>query len=367
MIGIGRDITDQKHAEEALRETAEKFRLIFENVFDGISIFEENYEPGKRRLIECNERYAELAGRSREELLKIGNIEEAGLTKNLTNKNDEFINKGIKFQGSFIWNRPDKKENIIEYAAAPIKIQGKTFTFGIDRDITEKVRAEEAFQHERILLRTLIDNLPDGIYVKDRDGRKILVNIADAHACGKQIESEVIGKNDFDLFPEEIARGFYEDDQKVIKTGNPVLNREEFVVESNGKKKWLLTSKLPLRDSENNVIGLIGIGHDITTRKNAEEGLKKAYEQLEKVNNDLINANKVKGQFLANMSHEIRTPLNAIIGMTGLLMDTQLNAEQRDFADTVYKSGDILLALINDILDFSKIEAQKIELEKQTI
>ena len=487
-------VKELENTEASLREDAEKFHLIFENAFDGISIFEENYEPGKRRLIECNERYAELSGRSREELLKIGDIEGAGLTENLTNKNDVYINKGIKFRGSFTWKRPDKRENIVEYAAVPIKVNGKTLTIGIDREVTEKVGINEALQHEKIVLRTLIDNLPDVIYVKDLEGCKVLANVADLRNMGKQSEAEVLGKNDFEIFPEEIARKFIEDDQQVIKTGKPVLNREEYFIDSNGEKKWLLTTKLPLRDengditgllgigrditemvqthevlqkeknllrtlidnlpdliffkdtkghymlnnsahlkylgaksqeevlgkttfdfnpieiaeqyfqeemkiiqngnplvekeemilypelgerlchltnkipikdNEGEIIGIVGVSHNITNRKKADEAIKKAYEELEKTNTDLKKANKVKGQFLANMSHEIRTPLNAIIGMTGLLMDTQLNSEQRDFAETIYNSGDILLALINDILDFSKIEAQKIELEKQ--
>ena len=487
-------VKELENTEASLREDAEKFHLIFENAFDGISIFEENYEPGKRRLVECNERYAELSGRSRKELLKIGDIERAGLTENLTNKNDVYINKGIKFRGSFTWKRPDKRENIVEYAAVPIKVNGKTLTIGIDREVTEKVGINEALQHEKIVLRTLIDNLPDGIYVKDLEGCKVLANVADLRNMGKQSEAEVLGKNDFEIFPEEIARKFIEDDQQVIKTGKPVLNREEYFIDSNGEKKWLLTTKLPLRDengditgllgigrditemvqthevlqkeknllrtlidnlpdliffkdtkghymlnnsahlkylgaksqeevlgkttfdfnpieiaeqyfqeemkiiqngnplvekeemilypelgerlchltnkipikdNEGEIIGIVGVSHNITNRKKADEAIKKAYEELEKTNTDLKKANKVKGQFLANMSHEIRTPLNAIIGMTGLLMDTQLNSEQRDFAETIYNSGDILLALINDILDFSKIEAQKIELEKQ--
>jgi len=210
-------VKELENTEASLREDAEKFHLIFENAFDGISIFEENYEPGKRRLIECNERYAELSGRSREELLKIGDIEGAGLTENLTNKNDVYINKGIKFRGSFTWKRPDKRENIVEYAAVPIKVNGKTLTIGIDREVTEKVGINEALQHEKIVLRTLIDNLPDGIYVKDLEGCKVLANVADLRNMGKQSEAEVLGKNDFEIFPEEIARKF----NKLLKQVNP--------------------------------------------------------------------------------------------------------------------------------------------------
>ena len=110
---------------------------------------------------------------------------------------------------------------------------------------------------------------------------------------------------------------------------------------------------------------MMGVLQDITERKQSEEALAFAHIELEAANRELEKASQVKSQFLANMSHEIRTPLNAIIGMTGLLLDTPMNAEQLDFAGTIRSSGEVLLDLINDILDFSKIEAQKMDLENQ--
>ena len=145
---------------------------------------------------------------------------------------------------------------------------------GIGRDITDRKLAEEALQKERILLKTLINNLPDGIYVKDIECRKTIVNIADVHNTGMETEEEVLGKNDFDVFPKEIAEGFYADDQAVLKSGKPVLHREEFFIDKEGKKHWLNSSKLPLKDEKGNIIGLIGIGRNITEQKHFEEELK---------------------------------------------------------------------------------------------
>ena len=233
------------------------------------------------------------------------------------------------------------------------------------KDIIERKKMEEKLQQEQILLKTLINNIPDAIFIKDKESRVIISNPAHIYNTGKRNEDEVIGKNDFDLFSKELAEKFFEDDQSVIKTGQSILNREEYILNNDGEKIWLLTSKLPLKDQLGDIVGLIGISRDITEHKNAEEALKEAYNELEQTNKDLEKANKIKGQFLANMSHEIRTPLNAVIGMTGLLLDTPLDEEQLDFAQTILNSGDILLTLINDILDFSKIEAKKIELEKQ--
>ncbi len=161
---------------------------------------------------------------------------------------------------------------------------------GVSRDITEQKRAEEVLRQsrdeleqrvaertaqlslERLLLRTLIDNLPDGVYTKDAAGRKTMANPADLKVMGCKTEAEAIGKNDFDLFPKEIAEKFWADDQKVIQ-GQQVINREEFFLDEEGRKRWLLTSKLPLRDQNGAIAGLVGIGRDITDYKQAEESL----------------------------------------------------------------------------------------------
>ena len=141
---------------------------------------------------------------------------------------------------------------------------------GIGRDITEHKQVEESLARERSLLRTLIDNLPDSIYAKDATGRKTLANPADLKNLRCKTEAEAIGKTDFDLFPRDIAEKFWADDQKVIQ-GQPVINREEYFLDEEGKKRWLLTSKLPLRDQQGKIVGLVGIGRDITERKQAEE------------------------------------------------------------------------------------------------
>ena len=161
--------------------------------------------------------------------------------------------------------------------------RGKVTGFiGLGRDITERKRMEEVLAQERSLLRTLINNLPDSIYAKDSAGRKILANPADLKNLRCKTEAEAIGKTDFDLFPKEIAEKFYADDMKVIQ-GQPVINREEYFLNEEGKKQWLLTSKLPLRDQNEQIIGLVGIGRDITEQKQATEALKQSEERMREV------------------------------------------------------------------------------------
>jgi PAS domain S-box-containing protein len=152
------DITRHKLAQEEVRESEERFRMVFENVFDGISIYSEDPDPSKRRLIECNERYSDLAGRSRDELLKLGST--LGLQKTFEKNANairlEAIERGIAYQGSFSWIRPDGKENVIEYVGMPIIWRGKAYSIGIDRDITERKQAELIIQQQNNQLHELI-------------------------------------------------------------------------------------------------------------------------------------------------------------------------------------------------------------------
>jgi PAS domain S-box-containing protein len=245
----------------------------------------------------------------------------------------------------------------------------RTWIDGVIFDITERKQAEEPLKHELNLMHALMENLPDQIYFKDRENRFTRISNAQARVLGLSDPGQAIGKTDFDFFTDEHARQAYEDEQEIVRTGQ-AKTTEERETRAGLPDTWASTTKLPLRDTDGRIIGTFGMSVDITERRKAREELEETNRHLEEATaraHELATqaelANMAKSEFLANMSHEIRTPLNGVIGMTGLLLDTALDEDQRHYAETVRTSGESLLTLINDILDFSKIEAGKIELE----
>lgn len=250
--------------------------------------------------------------------------------------------------------------------------------FGISRDITAIKRIESELAEERNLLRSLIDNLPDYIYVKDTQYRYAIDNIAHRHFLGAKNEQEVIGKKITDFFPPALVEQFASDDQRIIENGEILLNREEPVTDVHGRKRWHSTTKVPLRNNDGQIVGLVGISRDITARKEAEEKLQqanaelaqsktelekvftdltKSHEELKSAQFQLIQAEKMQsvGRLAAGVAHEVKNPL-AILGMgidymTKNLVspDANVGLILTDMNDAIKRADAIILGL----LDFS--------------
>jgi PAS domain S-box-containing protein len=220
----------------------------------------------------------------------------------------------------------------------------------------ERKRTDESLRQERTLLRTLVDNVPDYIYVKNTRHEFLLANQALAARMGAKAAENLLGKTDADFYPEELARTYAQGEDEVMQSGRAVINREELTPDAAGNPVWLLTTEIPLRDAAGNIIGLVGVGRDISERKAYLAELQEAKDAAE-------SASRLKSEFLANMSHEIRTPMNAIIGMSALALDTPDAEEQKEYLLDVMSSAESLLSLLNDILDLSKIEAGRMEMD----
>lgn len=216
-----------------------------------------------------------------------------------------------------------------------------------------RLEAERKVADEHRLLRTIIDNLPINVYVKDLHCRKILANQSEIAHLGASSEAEVLNQDDSAFYPAQDADRFREEDLRVLQ-GESVLSKESLI----GKDKWALISKVPLKDSSGNTTGLVGISVDITERKKMEDAMVEAKRIAE-------HARMAEKQFLANMSHEIRTPLNAIIGMAHLLFDTRPTKQQFEYLQILKSSSDFLHSLISDLLDMSKIDAGRLEAQKR--
>ncbi len=223
------------------------------------------------------------------------------------------------------------------------------------KDITAQKRAEAERNKQEATLAALINSISDLIVYKDRDGRYIRCNTAFAAMVGRPAE-KLRGLTANDIYPPEIAAKVREVDERTM-TLMREQSSEEWLRSFDGHMVLYDTVTSPLWDDDGNAQGVLAISRDVTARRKEEEELRRAKEIAE-------DATRMKSDFLANMSHEIRTPMNAIIGLTHLVLKTDLTERQRDYIAKVQTSGKHLLGLINDILDFSKVEAGKLDLEQ---
>ena len=225
------------------------------------------------------------------------------------------------------------------------------------------------------MLKNIINTVPIRVFWKDREFRYLGCNPTFARDAGKSDPAEIIGMDDFQMPWREQADRFRADDREVMESGVGKLFYEECMTTHDGRNVWQNTSKIPLKNSADETVGVLGIYEDITQRKQDEAELRKYQEHLE----DLVQerttalsiakemaeaASRSKSLFLANMSHEVRTPMNGILGMIELVIRRIEDPVQKKQLQKAQVSAQNLLRIINDILDISKIEAERMTLEK---
>jgi PAS domain S-box-containing protein len=276
MAGSHEDITDRKFAEEELRKSRERFELAVLGSQDGLWDWDvltdqiwysprfknilgyEDHEIGnhpdewrKRLHPEDRERAHAAFAACLEGSAALFELEARLLHKD----------------GSYRW--------LLGRGVALRDANGKTYRMaGSHEDITDRKAAEEKLAHERTLLHTLMDNLPDGIYFKDTTGRFLRVNKAVTDLLGLDRPDQIVGKTDFDFFAPEYAQSTMSDEQEIIRSGRPMVGQEKLVTWLTGQERWVSTTKLPFRDRDGTIIGTFGVTRDITPRKQAEDVLR---------------------------------------------------------------------------------------------
>lgn len=222
---------------------------------------------------------------------------------------------------------------------------------GSATDVTDIKQAEVAIKSQQAFLSQVINLVPSSLFVKDRQGKFLLLNASGAEIHGATTE-ELLGKSESSVInrPEQLDR-FLAINQEVMATGKPKILEAQPVTDFRGESRFYYTVISPFIDSAGNIQGIIGCSTDITKIKQVEIELQTAKEAAEA-------ANRAKSTFLANMSHELRTPLNAILGFTQVMeRDRLVNPEHQEYLGIINRAGKHLLDLINDVLEMSKIEA----------
>jgi PAS domain S-box-containing protein len=217
--------------------------------------------------------------------------------------------------------------------------------------------SDQAVRESQRLLQAIIDNTTSVVYVKDADGRFVLVNRRFEELTNRS-RAEIQGRTEYDLFPRETADAVRSSDLEVIRTNAPL--ELEMTASGDSGPRTFISNKFPLRDAAGRAVGVCGVSTDITERKQAGEAVERARDEAER-------ASRVKSEFLSRMSHELRTPLAAVIGFGQLLEMSKLDQRQRDSVGQILNGGSHLLDLINELLDISRIESDSMAISIEPV
>jgi two-component system, sensor histidine kinase and response regulator len=378
-IAIGTDTTERVRLETGLRDREHRMRLVFEHVLDGIIAIDERgviemANPAAERIFGYSA--AELLGSNVSKLMASSHREghDGHLSGYLSTGERKIIGIGRQVDG----RRNDGTEFPLDLAVSEVQIDGRRQYVGILRDITERCLAEEAAHRHRRQLLDLTANLPGAVFQFQKTisqpngssraavaGKFLFISDGLESLCGRTAQ-EVTENAQLlldSVYPED-ARSVRDELRRALLTDSTFSCT--YRVPRGTGLRWLSATAVPKAQESGDLVWN-GVIMDVTAVKEAELKLAKYADELAVTAVRAETAAKAKSEFLATMSHEIRTPMNGVIGMTGLLLETELSADQRELAETIRSSGEALLCIINDILDFSKIEAGKLDLESHPL
>jgi two-component system CheB/CheR fusion protein len=355
-LRLQQEIEHRKLAEKELTKREKRFRALIENMSDGIVLNDENsnilyQSPSVSRILGYT-----LDERKQKPVINYIHEDDKEdfkkLYENLANSPGRPLPFQFRFKhrnGNYIW-----LEGVVTNLLHDRNVNGYVANY---RDISERKEAEEKLRHERYLLRTLIDNLPVYIYIKDTQLRHVINNKANVELIGAANEEETIGKTVLDYFDTTSALEFMQADRKVLESGMPVLGLEEKIIGHTNEVRWLLTSKIPLIE-HNQTVGLVGISQDITERKKAELVLNELNASLATQASKLAASNTELERFAYVASHDLQEPLRMVRSFLQLLKkkyEGQLDDKAREYIDFAVDGSERMKKLIMDLLEYSRV------------
>ncbi len=278
----------------------------------------------------------------------------------------------------------DLATSTVQQGAQDYIVKGQTDGELLERAIgyaIERDHVQKALTEEHDLLRSVIDNIPDQVYLKDRESRFVAVNPATAMFFGASTPDELTGKTDADYFPCGLAEQFLAEEQVLLRRDQVCVNREALITDSKGNKRWVLTTKVPLHDHTGAITGLLGINRDITERKQAEEGIRQMNAELERRvaerTDELLRAvarleehDRARAEFVSSVSHELKTPLTSMRFAVSNLLEGVLGPVSESvgqYLRLLDTDCQRMVITIESILDFSRLESKTIQLLKARV
>lgn len=354
------DITERKRAEEAIRQSGERYHLLFNSNPHPVWV----YDLQTLAILDVNHSAVRSYGYSHEEFLSL-TIKDIRPPEDIPALLESTMKASPDIESAGVWKHCKKDGTLIdvEITSHPLIYGGKNARLVVATDITTRKKAEEALRQSEERFRLLISEVTDyAILMLDPEGRIVSWNAGAERIKGYKAD-EIIGQHFSRFYPTEDVEAGKPAYELKVASERGRYEEEGWRIRKDESRFWANVVITALRDGTDRLRGFAKVTRDITEHKRTQELIMHAKEVAER-------ASKFKDQFLSTMSHELRTPLNAVLGFSDLLADERygpLNDRQRRYIDHIHTGGKHLLKLISDILDLSKIEAGRMELTREDV